>query len=131
MTSRKLFNNFDYAQPGLPAREVWRQYVASGRIILFETMEEVFIESRDPKVEDRNEIFPIYRAVWERTADVIVFPKKWTIVLEGLSETNLPPETVELFVDDNVTDLGNSIGHRFRRHVKNVRIVRFSSEPSS
>jgi len=94
-------------------------------------MEEVFIESRDPKVEDRNEIFPIYRAVWERTADVVVFPKKWTIVLEGLSETNLPPETVELFVDDNVTDLGNSIGHRFRRHVKNVRIVRFSSEPSS
>lgn len=131
MTSGKLFDNFDYAQPGLPAREVWRQYVASGRIILFETMEEVFIESRNPRVEDKTEIFPIYRAVWERTADVIVFPKKWTIVLEGLSENNLPPVKVELVVDDTVIDLGNCIGHRFRPHVKTVRIASISNEPSS
>jgi hypothetical protein len=131
MTPCEVFDSFDNARPGLPAREVWRQYVATGRIILFETMEEVFIESRDPRVEDTTEIFPIYRAVWERTADVIVFPKKWTIVLEGLSENNLPPETVEMVVDDNATDLGNSVGHRFRPHVKAVRIASISNDPSS
>jgi hypothetical protein len=91
-------------------------------------MEEIFLEARNPR-DDKTEILPIYRAVWERTAYVIVFPKRWTIVLEGLSDIKLPPETVELIVDDNLTDLGNSIGHRFRPNVKTVRIASCSMEP--
>lgn len=124
MTQRQLYPNRNEAKAGLPSREVWRLETGAGRVILFETMEEVYFERRSPPYGDWTEILPILRAMCECNTMVHVSPKKWTLILEGFTEHGGPPlETVELAINDSVTRFGDMVGHRFGSFVKSVRVA--------
>lgn len=99
MTERKFYSNPNSVKPALPSRELWRLETGAGRLIVFETMEEVYFEARTPPYHDGHEILPILRVICESNTMVQVGPlRRVTVVLEGLSEGGTVLETRELII---------------------------------
>jgi hypothetical protein len=133
MTERNFYPNLNEEKPPLPSRELWRLSTGAGRMIAFETIEEVFFEARAAPWVDRREDLPIIRVICECDTQVQVGPlKRITLVVEGLSERDGVLETRELTFDDAQgfgENFGHSIGHRFGPMVKSVRVAGWWIEP--
>lgn len=129
MADRQFYPNPNERRPGLPCREVWRCHVVVGQVILFETIEEVFLEARHPPYFDRTETMPIQRAVLEYTSQVKVMPKRWTVVLEGYNASGVMVETAELAIDEGRLDFRQSIGHTFGPFVTTVMVRGWWGDP--
>lgn len=134
MAERKFYSNPNSVKPALPSRELWRLETGAGRLIVFETMEEVYFEARTPPYHDGHEILPILRVICESNTMVQVGPlRRVTVVLEGLSEGGTVLETRGLIMDDAPgfrAKYGHSIGHRFGSYVKSVKVTGWWIEPA-
>lgn len=129
VADQHFYPNSNEQHPGLPCREVWRSYVLGGQVILFETIEDVFLEARHPPYLDRTERLPILRAVFESVSQVKVTPKRWTVVLDGFNVGGVVIETAELAIDEERLDFRQSIGHTFGAFVTSVTVRGWWGDP--
>ena len=133
MAERTFYPCRNEELPPLPSRELWRLETGAGRMIAFETMEDVFFESRTPPYQDHWEELPILRVICESNMQVQVGPlKRITLVVEGLSAAGVVLETRDMTFDDTEgfgERFGHSIGHRFGPMVKAVRVAGWWIEP--
>lgn len=133
MTERTFYPNRNAEMPPMPTRQLWQVETGAGRLIAFETMEEVFFEARTPPYQDRCEVLPILRVICESNSMVQVGPlRRTTLVVECLSEGGQVLETREISIDDAAgfgEKFGHSVGHRFGPLVKSVRVTGWWIEP--
>ena len=91
-------------------------------------MEDCVFEGRNPHHEDVKNL-PILRVVLQNNGWYIGEKKRWTVVIEGLSENGSIFESAELVYIDATRDK-HLTAYTFSSGVKSVRVVGWCFEPA-
>jgi hypothetical protein len=128
MSDQKLHPQREAPKPPMPCREIERIDTGPGTIIVFESMEDRVFESRNPHREYVKNL-PILRVVLQNCGFYVGERKRWTVVIDGLSENGAVFETAELVYVEATRDR-HLTGYQFSCGVTSVRVVGWRLEPA-